>query len=55
MDILWFFFCLVFAMPKCAGLVVRCRSAGKGLTSWFTFVVSNCAFCHFPLGILCQV
>ena len=23
--------------------------AGKGLTSWFSFVVSNCAFVTFPL------
>ena len=29
--------------------------AGKGLTSWLTFVVSNCAFCHFPIGILGQM
>ena len=29
--------------------------AGKGLTSWLSFVVSNCEFCHFPIGILGQV
>ena len=28
--------------------------AGKGLTSWLLFVVSNCE-CHFPIGILGQV
>ena len=28
--------------------------AGKGLTSWLSFVVSNCE-CHFPIGILGQV
>ena len=22
--------------------------AGKGLTSWLSFVVHNCKFCHFP-------
>ena len=29
--------------------------AGKGLTSWLSFVVSNCEFFHFPIGILGQV
>ena len=29
--------------------------AGKGLTSWLSFVVSNCEICHFPIGILGQV
>ena len=29
--------------------------AGKGLTSWLPFVVSNCEFYHFPIGILGQV
>ena len=28
--------------------------AWKGLTSWLSFVVSNCE-CHFPIGILGQV
>ena len=28
--------------------------AGKGLTSWLSFVVSNCV-CHFPIDILGQV
>ena len=44
------FFCLVFAMPLCASvymcLVVTCW---KGLTSWLSFVVSNCEFFTFPL------
>ena len=39
------FFCLVFAMPLCASvcvcLVVTCW---EGLTSWLSFVVSNCEF-----------
>ena len=30
-------------------------SAGKGLTSWLLFVVSNCDFVTFPCGILGQV
>ena len=29
--------------------------AGKGLTSWLSFVVSNCEFVTFPFGILGQV
>ena len=29
--------------------------AGKGLTSWLTFVVSNCEFVTFPFGILGQL
>ena len=29
--------------------------AGKGRTSWFSFVVSNCEFVTFPIGILGQV
>ena len=28
--------------------------AGKGLTSWLSFVVSNCGFYHFPICILGQ-
>ena len=49
MDLLCFF-CLVFAMPlarlfKCA----LWSPAGKGLTSWLSFVVSNCEFATFRL------
>ena len=29
--------------------------AGKGLTSWLSFVVSNCEFVIFSIGILGQV
>ena len=29
--------------------------AGKGLTSWLLFVMSNCDFVTFPCGILGQV
>ena len=51
------FFCLVLAMPLCAS-VYMCL----GVTCWersgllaLSFVVSNCEFCHFPIGILSQV
>ena len=45
-----FFFCLVFA-SLCARLFI-CNlwlPAGKGLTSWLSFVLSNCEFVTFPL------
>ena len=29
--------------------------AGKELPSWLSFVVSNCEFANFPIGILGQV
>ena len=29
--------------------------AGKGLTTWLSFVMLNCVFVTFPCGILCQV
>ena len=50
-----FLFCLVFAM-FCARLFICAlwSPAGKGLTSWLSFVVSSCV-CHFPIGILGQV
>ena len=46
-----FLFCLVFAMSLCTS-VYMCfvwSPAGKGLTSWLSFVVSNCEFVTFPL------
>ena len=47
MDLLCFF-CLVFVMPLCTS--VYCASwstAGKGLTSWLSFIVYNCEFVTF--------
>ena len=45
-----FLFCLVFAMYLCESVymcfVVACW---EGLTSWLSFVVSNCEFVTFPL------
>ena len=58
--LLWIFFC-VFSVLCLLCLYARLfvcalRSpAGRGLTSWLSFVVSNCYFCHFPIGILGQV
>ena len=49
MDLLCFF-CLVFAMPLCASFICALWSpVGKRLTSWLSFVVSNCGLVSFPL------
>ena len=42
-DLLWVFFCLVL-LCLCARLFICAlwSPAGKGLTSWLSFVVSNC-------------
>ena len=46
MDLLWgFLSCVCYAFFICA----LCTPAGKGLTSWLTFVVSNCEFVTFLL------
>ena len=45
-----FLFCLVFAIPCERLFICALRSpAGKGLTFWLSFVVSNCKFVTFPL------
>ena len=53
MDLLWGFFCLVFA-SLCRRLFIcaLCSPTGKGLTSWLSFVLT---VCYFTLGILGQV
>ena len=50
MDLLCVF-CLVFAMSLYARLFICAlwSPAGKGLTSWLSFVVYNCEFVTFPL------
>ena len=41
------FFCIVFAMPLYASVYSALWSpAGKELTSWLSFVVSNCELSH---------
>ena len=45
------FFSVLCLLCPCACLW---SPAGKGLTSWLSFVVSNCE-CHFPIGIMGQV
>ena len=41
----------------CARLFIETlwSTAGRGLTSWFSFVMSNCVFVTFPCGILGEV
>ena len=42
------FFCLEFAMPLYTSVYMSLwLPAGKGLTSWLSFVVSNCEFITF--------
>ena len=51
-------FCSVLSLLcLCARLFICAlwSPAGKGLNSWLSFVVSNCEFCHFLIGILGQV
>ena len=51
------FFCLVFVMPMCISVCLW-SPAGNELTSWLSFMVSNCECLHFQLvtiGILSQV
>ena len=41
----FFLSCVCHAVYSCA----LWSAAGKGLTSWLSFVVSNCEFVTFPL------
>ena len=44
------FFCLVVTMHLCSSVLCALWSpAGKVLTSWLLFVMSNCEFVTFPL------
>ena len=56
MDILCFcsVLCLLY-LCACLFICALWSPAGKGLTSWLSFVVSNCEFVTFPIGILGQV
>ena len=51
------FFSVLCLLCLCARLFICAlwSSAGKGLTSWLLFVVSNCEFVIFPIGILGRV
>ena len=43
------YLCLVFVMLLRLFIAALWSHAGKRLTSWLLFVMSNCAFCHFPM------
>ena len=48
--------CLVFVLLSLILFVAALWSpAGKGLTSWLSFVMLNCVLVTFPCGILDQV
>ena len=50
------YFCLVLICFHARLFVDALWSpAGKGLTSWLSFVMSNCGIVTFPFGILGQV
>ena len=49
------YLCLVFVMLSCLFIAALWSLAGKGLTFWLLFVMSNCDFVTFPCGILGQV
>ena len=49
------YFCIVFFMLSRLLIAALWSPAGKGLTSWLSFVVLICMFVTFPFGILGQV
>ena len=49
------FLCLVFVMLSRLFITALWSLAGKELTSWLLFVMSNCDFVTSPCGILGQV
>ena len=49
------YFCIVFFMLSRLLIAALWSPAGKGLTSWLSFVVLICMFVTFPVGILGQV
>ena len=48
-------FSLVFVMLWRLYIAALWSPAGKGLTSWLLFVISNCDFVTFKCGILGQL
>ena len=49
------YFCIVFVMLSRLLIAALWSPAGKGLTSWLSFVVLNCVVVTFPFGILGQL
>ena len=48
------YLCLVFVMLSPLFIAALWSPAGKGLTSWLSFVMLNCVFVILPCGILGQ-
>ena len=46
------YFCIGFVMLLRLIIAALWSPAGKGLTSWLSFVVLNCVIVTFPFGIL---
>ena len=51
----FFCLCIVFVMLSRMYIAALWSPAGKGLTSWLSFVMFYCVFVTFPCGILGQV
>ena len=49
------YFCIVFVILSRLLIAALWSPAGKGLTSWLSFVVLNCVVFTFQFGILGQV
>ena len=49
------YFCLVLCFRARLFIGALWSPAGKGLTSWLSFVMSNCEFVTFPLELLVKV
>ena len=49
------YLCLMFVMLSRLRFAALWSPAGKGLTSWLSFVIFNYVFVTFPCGILGQV
>ena len=49
------YLCAVFVKLSRLFIAALWSPAGKGLTFWLLFVMSNCDFVTFPSGILGQV
>ena len=49
------YLCLVFVMLSRLFITAVWSPAGKGLTSWLSFVMFNCDYVTFPCGILGQM
>ena len=49
------YLCLVFVMLSRPFIAACWSPAGKGLTSWLSFVMFDCVYVTFPCGTMGQV